>query len=64
MDVSQYYYIIWHDYELPAIKCRLQSIINNADDVEAVSFSYLMISDDYKVVLESKKFGFVNIASY
>ena len=60
IDVSKYYYVIWDDYEIPPIKCRLQSIIDNVDDVEAVSFGYLIISDDYKIVLESKKFGSVN----
>lgn len=64
VDVSKQYFIIWDDYDLPVIKCRLQSIIDNVDDIEAVTFSYLVISEDFKVILESKKFGFINIGIF
>lgn len=61
VDISKDYYVIWDNYDLPAVKCKLQSIINNVDDVEAVAFGYLIISEDFKVIMESEKFGFVNM---
>ncbi len=61
VDISKDYYVIWDNYDLPAVKCKLRSIINNADDIEAVAFSYLIISDDFKVIMESEKFGFLNM---
>ncbi len=61
VDVSKNYYIIWDNYELPAIKCQLVSIIDIADYVESVSFSYLIISEDYSIIMESKKFNQLNI---
>ena len=61
VDVSKEYYVIWDDYDLPVVKCKLQSIINNVDDVEAVAFSYLIISEDFKNIMESEKFGFLNM---
>ena len=61
VDSSKDYYVIWDNYDLPVIKCKLQSIINNADDIESVAFSYLIISEDYKVIMESEKFGFLNL---
>ena len=64
VDVSKQYYIIWDDYDLPVIKCRLQYIIDNFEDIEAVTFSCLVISEDFKVILESKKFGYINIGIF
>ena len=61
VDTSKDYYVVWDNYDLPAVKCKLQSIINNADDVEAVAFSYVIISEDLKVIMESEKFGFLNM---
>ena len=61
VDSSKDYYVIWDNYDLPVIKCKLQSIINNADDIESVAFSYLIISENYKVIMESEKFGFLNL---
>ena len=61
VDLSKDYYVIWDNYDLPVIKCKLQSIINNADDIESVAFSYLIISENYKVIMESEKFGFLNL---
>lgn len=60
-DISKEYYVIWDDYDLPVVKCKLQSIINNVDDVEAVAFSYLILSEDFKVIMESEKYGFLNM---
>ena len=48
-------------YSLHVIKCKLQSIINNADDIESVAFSYLIISENFKVIMESEKFGSLNL---
>ena len=62
IDIYKKYYIIWDNYDLPAIMCGLQSIIKNVEDIEAVAFNYLIISEDYKIIMESKKFGYVNIA--
>ena len=61
VDSSKDYYVIWDNYDLPIVKCKLQSIINNADDIEAVAFSYFIISEDFKVLMESEKFGFLNL---
>ena len=61
IDISKDYFVIWDNYDLPVVKCKLQSIINNVDDMEAVAFSYLIISDDFKVIMESEKFGFLNM---
>ena len=61
VDTLKDYYIIWDNYDLPAIKCKLQYIINNSDDVEAVSFSYLIISENFNVIMESEKFGYLNV---
>lgn len=54
-------YIIWNDYDLPPIKCKIQSVINNSDEFESVAFSYIALSEDFKLVFESEKFGFVNL---
>ena len=61
VDSSKDYYVIWDNYDLPVIKCKLQSIINNADDIESVAFSYLIISENFKVIMESEKFGTLNL---
>ena len=31
------------------------------DDIESVAFSYLIISENFKVIMESEKFGFLNL---
>lgn len=46
------YYIIWSDPTEPIIKCNLDSIIKNIDDVTAVSFDTWLLSIDIKEVVE------------
>ena len=55
------FYVIWDNAKLPVIKCKLEFIIENVDDIEAVSFSFFMVSEDRTVIIESEKFGHINL---
>ena len=55
--LENYYYIIWDDSNIPIVKCKLRFIKENVDDLEAVSFSFLLVSEIDNSVFESKKFG-------
>ncbi len=55
--LENYYYIIWDDSNIPIVKCKLRFIKENVDDLEAVSFSFLLVSEIENSVFESKKFG-------
>ncbi len=61
IDVSKQYYVLWNNLDLPIIKSRLKSIINYVEDLEAVDFDYLLISEDFDIIMEAKKNGYVRI---
>lgn len=46
------YYVIWTDVEIPIIKCNIDDILDNIDDVLAVSFDTWLISVDMKRLIE------------
>lgn len=46
------YYIIWGDIEKPIIKSELVNILNNLDDVLAVSFDTWLLAEDESMVIE------------
>lgn len=46
------YYIIWGDTEKPIIKSALVNILNNLDDVLAVSFDTWLLAEDESMVIE------------
>jgi len=46
------FYIIWGEIDLPIIKCEFSNIIDNLDDVLAVSFDTWLLSYDKKIVIE------------
>ena len=52
IDGDRKYYIIWGDTEKPIIKSRLANILNNLDDVLAVSFDTWILDTDESMVLE------------
>lgn len=56
------YYIIWTDSTLPIIKCNINDILKNIDDVLAVSFDTWLISVDMKEIIEFYHEGAVTIA--
>lgn len=60
-DTSDYYYVIWDNAELPIVKCRLQSIIDNVDDAEAVAINYMIVSEDCSILIKAKKWGEVTV---
>lgn len=55
INVDNSYYIIWDNNDIPMIKCKLKSLIDNVDDTEAVSINFWIVSEDYNIILESKK---------
>lgn len=57
--LDDYYYIIGDDISIPIVKSKLIYLIQNIDDLEAISFSFIMISEDMNIVLESNKFGYI-----
>ncbi|MBP3801656.1 MAG: hypothetical protein J6I85_06530 [Clostridia bacterium] len=61
INVDNNYYIIWDNNDIPMIKCTLKSVIDNVDDTEAVSINFLIVSEDYNIILESKKTGYVHM---
>lgn len=46
------YYVVWSDCTIPIIKCNIIEILNNIDDVLAVSFDTWLISIDMKQIIE------------
>lgn len=46
------YYIIWGDIEMPIVKSELVNILNNLDDVIAVSFDTWLLAEDESMVIE------------
>ncbi len=56
------YYIIWTDAEIPIIKCNIDDILDNIDDVLAVSFDTWLISVDMKRIIEFYHEGIITTA--
>lgn len=52
LDVKDSDYIIWDKKDLPCIKCDLNSILCNIDDVLAVSFDTFLLSCNGDVIIE------------
>ena len=46
------YYIIWDQKDIPCISCKLAAVIENIDDILAVSFDTWILSKDIKEVIE------------
>lgn len=46
------YYVIWTDAEIPIIQCNIDDILENIDDVLAVSFDTWLMSVDMKRLIE------------
>lgn len=51
-DENYEYYILWEQQDLPCISCKLPIIINNIDDVLAVSFDTWLLSQNEREVIE------------
>lgn len=49
---QQEFYILWDSWGLPGVQCKLETIIENIDDVLAVSFNTWLLSSDKKEVIE------------
>lgn len=64
INIDNNYYIIWDNNDIPMIKCTLKSVIANVDDTEAVSINFLIVSEDYNIILESKKTGYVHMGIF
>ena len=56
-DVSAEYYILWDQKGIPFVRCQLMKIIDNLDDVLAVSFDTWILSYDGKEVIEFQHEG-------
>ncbi len=61
LDLSDTYFIIWDNSDIPTVKCTLESIVKNVDDIEAVAFSFIIVSEKMDIFLESVKFGKLNL---
>lgn len=46
------YYILWDQKDIPCVSCKLATIIENIDDVLAVSFDTWLLSKDRKEIIE------------
>ena len=49
---SYKYYIFWEQQGLPCVSCKLAKIIDNIEDVLAVSFNTWLLSKDKKEIIE------------
>lgn len=58
---SSKYYILWDKNNIPCILCDLYKILENIDDVLAVSFNTWLLSMDYKEVIEFYHLGNITI---
>lgn len=45
-------YIVWSDAEMPVLHCSAERIVQNLDDVLAVSFDTWLIAADFRAVAE------------
>ena len=52
VDENKVFYIIWGDVDMPIIKSELVNILNNLDDVLAVSFDTWLLAEDESIVIE------------
>ena len=62
MDGSKKYYIIWDDPTKPIIKSKLTNILQNLDDVLAVSFDTWLLAEDESLIIEFYHEGEMTIA--
>ena len=46
------YYILWDDYDVPCVHCCLQTIIDNIDDVLAVTSNTWLLSEAKDEIIE------------
>ena len=46
------YFVIWSDAVLPILKCTWNKILENIDDVLAVSFDTWLVSEDFTELIE------------
>lgn len=56
------YYVLWTDSTLPIIRCNINDILKNIDDVLAVSFDTWLISVDMKQIIEFYHEGIITTA--
>lgn len=45
-------YILWDQQNIPCVRCKLSTVLENIDDVLAVSFNTWLLSINYKEVIE------------
>lgn len=50
--ISEEFYVMWDNVNLPCLKSELNSIIKFIDDVKAVSFDTWVVSLDYNTIIE------------
>lgn len=46
------FYILWDQLDIPCVRCKLSTVLDNIDDVLAVSFNTWLLSINYKEVIE------------
>lgn len=51
-DINDVYYILWEQNGVPSIRCQLSTILENIDDVLAVSFDTWLLSENTREVIE------------
>lgn len=51
-NINNEYYILWDQNDIPFVSCQLATIIENIDDVLAVSFDTWLLSKDKKEIIE------------
>ena len=62
VDISEDIYIIWDDASCRVIKSNLKVVLENIDDVVAVSFDTWLMQVEGKYVIEYHHNGNINIA--
>lgn len=51
-DINDVYYILWEQKGVPCVSCQLSTILENIDDVLAVSFDTWLLSKNTREVIE------------
>lgn len=51
-DVDDVYYILWEQEGIPCVSCQLSTILENIDDVLAVSFDTWLLSKNTREIIE------------
>lgn len=51
-NINDEYYILWEQKDLPCVNCKLSTVLENINDVLAVSFDTWLLSNDKSEVIE------------